>query len=319
MGAARLTDSFNWGYDPYHHGVPEGSYSTNPDGITRILEFRDMVSALNQSGLRVVMDVVYNHTAASGQGNKSVLDKVVPGYYHRYDAVGALYMSSCCDDTATEYEMMEKLMIDTIVRFATAYKVDGFRFDLMNLHTRQNMLNLKTAVQAVDPTIYLYGEGWDFGSAKDKGLTTCPHCYAQKYNMTGAGIGLFNDIIHDAAHGGYSTDTVQIRRQGFINGLSTIGTATATPTAIRATCGPPPTNCARRCAAAARTGTARARPSPTTPRRRSTTSRSTTTRPSSTRTSLSCPTATAAATPAGSAAASLPPVWPTACAARTWA
>ncbi|MGQ9491035.1 MAG: alpha-1,6-glucosidase domain-containing protein [Anaerolineae bacterium] len=220
MGAARLTDSFNWGYDPYHHGVPEGSYSTNPDGITRILEFRDMVSVLNQSGLRVVMDVVYNHTAASGQGNKSVLDKVVPGYYHRYDAVGALYMSSCCDDTATEYEMMEKLMIDTIVRFATAYKVDGFRFDLMNLHTRQNMLNLKTAVQAVDPTIYLYGEGWDFGSAKDKGLTTCPHCYAQKYNMTGAGIGLFNNIIHDAAHGGYSTDTVQIRRQGFINGLS---------------------------------------------------------------------------------------------------
>ncbi len=220
VGAARATDSFNWGYDPFHYGLPEGSYSTNPDGVTRILEFRDMVSALNQNGLRVVMDVVYNHTAASGQGDKSVLDRVVPGYYYRYDANGALYTTSCCDDTATEYEMMEKLMIDTVVRFATDYKVDGFRFDLMNFHTRQNMLNLQAAVNAVDPTIYLYGEGWTFGSAQSKGFTTCPNCFADKYNMTGAGIGLFNDIIRDAAHGGYSEDPLQIRKQGFINGLS---------------------------------------------------------------------------------------------------
>ncbi|HNU06067.1 MAG TPA: DUF3372 domain-containing protein, partial [Anaerolineae bacterium] len=181
VGAARATDSFNWGYDPFHYGLPEGSYSTDPDGVTRILEFRDMVSALNQNGLRVVMDVVYNHTAASGQGDKSVLDRVVPGYYYRYDANGALYTTSCCDDTATEYEMMQKLMVDTVVRFAEDYKVDGFRFDLMNFHTRQNMLDLQTAVNAVSPKIYLYGEGWDFGSARDKGLTTCPNCYAQKY------------------------------------------------------------------------------------------------------------------------------------------
>ncbi len=220
VGAARATDSFNWGYDPFHYGVPEGSYATNPDGVQRILEFRDMVSALNQNGLRVVMDVVYNHTAASGQGDKSVLDKVVPGYYHRYDANGSLYMSSCCDDTASEYEMMEKLMIDTLVRFAVDYKVDSFRFDLMNLHTRQNMLNVKAAIHAIDPKIYLYGEGWTFGSAQSKGLTTCPNCFADKYNMTGAGIGLFNDVIRDAAHGGYSADTVAIRQQGFINGLS---------------------------------------------------------------------------------------------------
>ncbi|MFN3372731.1 MAG: pullulanase-type alpha-1,6-glucosidase, partial [Chloroflexus sp.] len=228
VGAARQTDSFNWGYDPYHYGVPEGSYSTNPDGVTRILEFRELVQALNQNGLRVVMDVVYNHTAASGQDDKSVLDRIVPGYYYRYDATGNLYQSSCCADTATEYAMMEKLMIDTVVRFATAYKIDGFRFDLMNLHTRQNMLNVRAALQALTPsghgvdgnTIYLYGEGWDFGSARDKGLTTCPHCYAHKHNMTGSGIGVFNDVIRDAAHGGYSTDTVGIRRQGFINGLS---------------------------------------------------------------------------------------------------
>ena len=228
MGAAKATDSFNWGYDPYHYGLPEGSYSSNPDGVARILEFRDMVSALNGNGLRVVMDVVYNHTAASGQDDHSVLDKVVPGYYYRYDATGTLYNSSCCSDTATEYEMMEKLMIDTVVRFAVDYKVDSFRFDLMNLHTRQNMLNLRNTVQGltagangVDGSkIYLYGEGWDFGSALSKGLTTCPNCYAKQYNMTGTGIGTFNDRLRDAAHGGYNSDPLQIRHQGFINGLS---------------------------------------------------------------------------------------------------
>ncbi|MDX9953373.1 MAG: hypothetical protein RBT75_04725, partial [Anaerolineae bacterium] len=88
VAAAKATDGFNWGYDPHHYGVPEGSYATNPDGVTRILEFREMVQALNQNGLRVVMDVVYNHTAASGQDDKSVLDKVVPGYYYRYDTNG---------------------------------------------------------------------------------------------------------------------------------------------------------------------------------------------------------------------------------------
>ncbi|HSN77628.1 MAG TPA: pullulanase-type alpha-1,6-glucosidase [Anaerolineae bacterium] len=228
VGNAKLTDSFNWGYDPFHYGVPEGSYATESDGAQRILEFRDMVSALNQNGLRVVMDVVYNHTAASGQDDHSVLDKVVPGYYYRYDTNGTLYNSSCCADTAAEYEMMEKLMIDTVLRFAVDYKVDGFRFDLMNLHTRQNMLNLKSKVQALTPAsngvegdeIYLYGEGWTFGSAQSKGFTTCPNCFSDKYNMTGAGIGLFNDVIRDAAHGGYSEDPLQIRKQGFINGLS---------------------------------------------------------------------------------------------------
>jgi pullulanase len=220
VGAARATDGFNWGYDPYHYGAPEGSYSTDPDGVARILEFRRMVSALNQNDLRVVMDVVYNHTAAKGQEDKSVLDKVVPGYYYRYDASGTLYESSCCADTAAEYAMFEKLMIDTLKRWAVDYKVDGFRFDLMNLHTRQNMLNVKSALAVIDPEIYLYGEGWDFGSALSKGLTTCPDCYAKQTNMTGQGIGLFNDKIRDAAHGGYSTDDLGIRKQGFINGLS---------------------------------------------------------------------------------------------------
>ncbi len=227
VGTDRATDGFNWGYDPYHYGLPEGSYATNPDGVTRILEFRDMVSALNQNGLRVVMDVVYNHTADSGMYDHSVLDKVVPGYYFRYDTSGSMYTSSCCSDTASEYAMFEKLMKDTLLRFAVDYKVDGFRFDLMNLHTRQNMLNIKTALQSltvpangVDGSkIYLYGEGWDFGSALAKGLTACPDCYAKQYNMTGTGIGTFNDKLRDAAHGGYNTDSTQIRKQGYINGL----------------------------------------------------------------------------------------------------
>ena len=219
----RALDGFNWGYDPYHYGAVEGSYSTNPaDGTQRVLEFRRMVSALAQNDLRVVMDVVYNHTASAEQDDKSVLDKVVPGYYYRYDLTGTGYNSSCCADTAAEYAMMEKLMIDTLIRFAEDYKVDGFRFDLMNLHTRQNMLNVQTAVQALPngDDIYIYGEGWNFGSASAKGLTTCPNCYAYQNNMTGTGIGMFNDRLRDAAHGGYSGDPLQIRQQGFINGLS---------------------------------------------------------------------------------------------------
>ncbi len=225
VGAARATDGFNWGYDPYHYGAPEGSYATeppiaNPNYPQRVRDFREMVKALSDNGLRVAMDVVYNHTAASGQGDKSVLDKVVPGYYYRYNKEGALYTDSCCDDTASEYAMFEKLMIDTLKRWATDYKVDSFRFDLMNFHTKQNMLNVKAALTAVNPSIYLYGEGWDFGSALAKGLTTCPNCYAKQANMTGTGIGSFNDKIRDAAHGGYSTDDTGIRKQGFINGLS---------------------------------------------------------------------------------------------------
>jgi pullulanase len=88
LNPVRDLDGFNWGYDPFHYTVPEGSYSTHPDGVTRIIEFREMVQALNQMGLRVVVDVVYNHTNASGQAEKSVLDKIVPGYYHRLNDKG---------------------------------------------------------------------------------------------------------------------------------------------------------------------------------------------------------------------------------------
>lgn len=221
--ATQDQDSFNWGYDPFHYGVPEGSYTTEQNGTNRVLEFREMVQSLSENGLRVVMDMVYNHTAASNLYTESVLDKVVPGYYFRYTSDGKLYTTSCCSDTASEFAMMQKHMVDTLVRWVKAYKVDGFRFDLMNLHTVENMVAVRDQLQSLTlekdgvdgQGIYLYGEGWDFGSAKEKGLH-----YANQYNMTGTGIGTFNDKIRDAAHGGYALDNLGIRRQGFINGQS---------------------------------------------------------------------------------------------------
>ena len=125
VGAVAARDGFNWGYDPLHYTTPEGSYATNPDGAGRTLEFRQMVAGLNGSGLRVVMDVVYNHTTAAGQDPRSVLDRIVPGYYHRLSLTGALETSTCCANTASEHVMMEKLMVDSVVTWAT--RVQGRR------------------------------------------------------------------------------------------------------------------------------------------------------------------------------------------------
>ena len=213
----RDQDAFNWGYDPYHYTVPEGSYSTNPDDTTRIVEFREMVMALNNIGLRVVMDVVYNHTNAAGQDERSVLDKIVPGYYHRLDEIGNVATSTCCPNTATEHAMMEKLMIDSVVTWATQYKVDGFRFDLMGHHMKEDMLDVRAALDEVDPSIYLYGEGWNFGEVADGARGE----NATQLNMAGTGIGTFNDRLRDAARGGGPFDggLALIENQGFLNGL----------------------------------------------------------------------------------------------------
>ncbi len=221
----RDQDGFNWGYDPLHYSVPEGSYSTNPDGSTRILEFRQMVQAVNRTGLRLVMDVVYNHTSASGQAPNSILDKVVPGYYHRLDENGNVTTSTCCANTATEHAMMEKLMVDSIVQWAKDYKVDGFRFDLMGHHMKSNMLHVRQALDAltlfkdgVDGSkIYLYGEGWNFGEVANnaRGVN------ATQLNMAGTGIGTFSDRLRDAVRGGgpFDNGNDMVRNQGFISGL----------------------------------------------------------------------------------------------------
>jgi pullulanase len=226
VAAHKDTDGFNWGYDPYHFNAPEGSYSTNPaDGAVRVLEFRQMVQGLNGIGLRVVMDVVYNHTAASGQSSKSVLDRVVPGYYHRLTETGQVANSTCCENTATEHAMMRKLMGDTLVNWATQYKVEAFRFDLMGHHMKADMEEVKQRLGALTQAsdgvdgskIYLYGEGWNFGEVENnrRGFN------ATQLNMKGTGIGTFNDRIRDAVRGGGPFDSGGALRsnQGFINGL----------------------------------------------------------------------------------------------------
>ncbi len=221
--AVQDQDAFNWGYDPLHYTVPEGSYAVNPEGAARTLEFRQMVQSLNETGLRVVMDVVYNHTSSSGQAELSVLDRIVPGYYHRLNPDGAVETSTCCQNTATEHAMMEKLMVDSLVTWAKAYKIDGFRFDLMGHHMVSNMVAVKEALSGLTlekdgvdgSSIYLYGEGWDFGevAGNARGVN------ATQQNVAGLGIGTFNDRLRDAARGGTPFSGPQ--EQGFITGLFT--------------------------------------------------------------------------------------------------
>jgi len=210
-------DGFNWGYDPLHFGVPEGSYSTDPNGPKRILEFRRMVKGLNELGLRTIIDVVYNHTNASGQNSRSVLDRLVPGYYHRRDAIsGNVLKDSCCDDTASEFLMMEKLMIDTGVTWVRDYKVAGFRFDLMSFHPLGAMTRFQDAVKAIEPSVYVYGEGWNFGAIEnDKRFLA-----ARQANMGGTGIGSFSDRIRDPIRGGgpFDSGINHVQNQGFISG-----------------------------------------------------------------------------------------------------
>jgi len=218
VGELRGLDSFNWGYDPYHYTAPEGSYATNNDGFTAIREFRAMVQALHELDLRVVMDVVYNHTNSSGLWDKSVLDKLVPGYYHRRNELsGAVETSSCCDNTASEHDMMEKLMIDSLVVWARDYKIDGFRFDLMGHHMRRNIIAAQDAVKAVDPDSYFYGEGWNFGEV----ISNRRGVNAIQVNMAGTGVGSFNDRIRDAVRGGAPFDSGDSLRanQGYGSGL----------------------------------------------------------------------------------------------------
>ncbi|MET8338433.1 pullulanase-type alpha-1,6-glucosidase [Streptosporangium canum] len=216
-------DAFNWGYDPRHYTVPEGSYASDPDGSGRIKEFRGMVAGLNGAGLRVVMDVVYNHTHAAGQDPTSVLDRIVPGYYHRLLDDGAVATSTCCANTAPEHTMMGKLVVDSVVTWARDYKVDGFRFDLMGHHPKANMLAVRKALDGLTlardgvdgKSIILYGEGWNFGEVANDARFE----QATQLNMAGTGIGTFSDRLRDAVRGGSPFDA-DPRVQGFGSGLA---------------------------------------------------------------------------------------------------
>ncbi|KRB36732.1 pullulanase-type alpha-1,6-glucosidase [Microbacterium sp. Root180] len=218
-------DGFNWGYDPYHYSAPEGSYAVDPEGGARVHEFREMVGALHGLGLQVVLDEVYNHTAQSGQGDKSVLDQVVPGYYHRLNLAGNVETSTCCQNVATEHEVAQKLMVDSVVLWASEYKVDGFRFDLMGHHSKQNMLEIRAALDKLTlkndgvngKAIYLYGEGWNFGEVANNALFE----QATQGQLGGTGIGTFSDRLRDAVHGGSPVDGSSIFYQGYGTGLFT--------------------------------------------------------------------------------------------------
>ncbi|MFC5479960.1 alpha-1,6-glucosidase domain-containing protein [Massilia suwonensis] len=212
-------DCYNWGYDPFHYNAPEGSYASDPrDGARRVVELREMVMNLHRAGLRVGMDVVYNHTFAAGQQEKSVLDRIVPGYYHRLDAAGKVAQSTCCDNTATENAMMGKLMIDSAVLWAKHYRMDSFRFDLMGHQPRATMERLQAAVdQAAGRSVQLIGEGWNFGEVENGARFV----QASQLSLNGSGIGTFSDRARDAARGGGAGDAGEavIKQQGWINGL----------------------------------------------------------------------------------------------------
>ncbi len=212
-------DCFNWGYDPLHFNAPEGSYATDAaNGATRVREFRQMVMALHHAGLRVGMDVVYNHTSASGQKPQSVLDRIVPGYYHRLNAKGEVEQSTCCDNTATEHLMMAKLMRDSVLLWARHYAIDSFRFDLMGHQPKAAMVELKAALRhAVGRDVQLIGEGWNFGEVADGARFE----QASQLALGGTGIGTFSDRARDAVRGGGPSDQGQalLANQGYINGL----------------------------------------------------------------------------------------------------
>ena len=234
VSAVAAHDGFNWGYDPWHYSVPDGSYAADPDGPSRTLEFREMVSALAGIGLRLVLDVVYNHTVSSGDDSRSVLDRVVPGYYHRLSATGQLEQSTCCPNTAAEHAMMEKLIVDSVLLWARQYRVGGFRFDLMGHHPRSTMLKVRAALDSLTVaddgvdgrSLYVYGEGWNFGEVANNARFV----QATQAEMAGTGIGTFNDRLRDAVRGGGAFDQ-DPRVQGFGTGLYTDpnGTSTAGP------------------------------------------------------------------------------------------
>lgn len=215
-------DSFNWGYDPWHYQVPEGSYAsdiTNP--YTRIKEIREMFKTVKSDyGMNVVMDVVYNHTDGAGvEKDSSVLDRIVPWYYNRLNPVdGSVIHDTCCEDTAGEHKMFAKLMEDTLVTWAKDYKVDVFRFDLMGYLPKQVMVdtlaNVKT--RSGNSEMYFLGEGWDAGSAA---AALGNENNATQINMHGTGIGTFNDRIRDGVRGSGPFDHgVNVKKQGFASG-----------------------------------------------------------------------------------------------------
>lgn len=201
---------YNWGYDPLNYNVPEGSYSTNAaDPKTRIREFKKMVQALHKAGIRVILDVVYNHTFDI---NGSNFQKTYPDYFFRKNAEGKYSDGSGCgNETASDKELMREFMKESVAYWVNEYHIDGFRFDLMGVHDIETMNEIHDVVAQIDPTIYIYGEGWSAGSCaypQDKLATKANTCELN-------GIGAFSDEMRDALRGPFSDDT----KGGFLAGV----------------------------------------------------------------------------------------------------
>lgn len=192
-------NKYNWGYDPKNYNVPDGSFSTNPlDPATRILEFKQMVKSLHENGIRVILDVVYNHTFVSEGSNFSL---TAPGYYYRYNADGSWSNASACgNETASEKEMMRNFMIQSVKYWVNEYHVDGFRFDLMGIHDIETMNMIRKELDKIDPTIFIYGEGWTAGSSPlSEDLRA-----VKKNGMKLPRIAVFSDDLRDAVKGHWS-------------------------------------------------------------------------------------------------------------------
>lgn len=200
---------FNWGYDPLNYNAPEGSYSTDAyDGAVRINEYKQMVQALHRNGIRVVMDVVYNHTMFA---EESYLNKTVPHYYHRTREDGTFFNGSdCSNETASDRPMCRKYIVDSLVHWASEYMLDGFRFDLMGIHDIVTMNEIRQEMNRIDPTILLYGEGWTGGECGIPGELRALKANAKQY----PGVGTFSDDIRDGIKG----HVFNLTERGFVNG-----------------------------------------------------------------------------------------------------
>ena len=193
---------YNWGYDPVNYNVPEGSYSTNPyQPEVRIWEFKQMVQALHKAGIRVILDVVYNHTYDIDHSN---FQRTYPDYFYRKTADGAYSNGSGCgNETASDQPMMRKFMIESVKYWINEYHIDGFRFDLMGCHDIETMNEIRKAVDKIDPTLFIYGEGWSAGACAIPNERL-----GMKANIPQMpGIAAFSDEIRDALRGPFSDDT----------------------------------------------------------------------------------------------------------------
>ena len=204
---------YNWGYDPKNYNVPDGSYSTDPaNPVVRIREFKEMVKSLHQNGFRIVHDVVYNHTASTDHSN---FDLTVPGYFYRQNADGSYSNASGCgNETASEREMVRHYIIESIKFWAREYHIDGFRFDLMGIHDIETMNRLRSELLEIDPTIFVYGEGW---VAADSPLPFEQRAVKENVGQM-EGIGVFNDEFRDGLKGSTFDEQEPGYASGNING-----------------------------------------------------------------------------------------------------